>query len=80
MAANPALAQKGVYISAGLFDIAFPDVGAFQSSLDVVGIPYVVDIVPFGVHYWPMWQVALRRFGRKALWKPVPFTFETGRS
>lgn len=79
LAANPALAGVGVFLSFGLFDIAFDDTRAFQAALDSLDIGHLQRVVPYGSHYWNTWQDALWNFGVTSLWKSVPFTRDSGR-
>lgn len=78
LAANPALAQKGVFVGFGLFDIAFTDCRNLQAALDSLAIQHVSWVAPYGSHYWNTWQNALWLFGVTSLWKDVPFTTATG--
>jgi enterochelin esterase-like enzyme len=79
VAQSPGLGQKGIFLSAGLYDIAFEDVRGFQSALDEARIGYMARYTPWGSHYWNTWQDALWTFGVTSLWKPTPFTTRTGR-
>ncbi|KAI1767165.1 carbohydrate esterase family 1 protein [Hypoxylon sp. FL1150] len=80
LAANPALAEKGIFVAYGLYDFVFQNGRELQSALSALGIEFVSRVTPFGGHYWNTWQDELWWFGRKALWKPKPFTARTGRS
>lgn len=80
VAANPDLASRGVFVGFGNFDIAFSDCRQLQLALELAGVGFLSRFVPWGSHYWNTWQDTLWYFGRLALWKPIPFTAETGRS
>lgn len=80
LAANPALADKGLFVAYGLYDSVFENGRELQAALSALEIPFVTRITPFGGHYWNTWQDELWWFGVKALWKPKPFTARTGRS
>jgi enterochelin esterase-like enzyme len=79
VAANPALADRGVFVGFGNFDIAFSDCRAFETALSLAGVPFLSRFVPWGSHFWNTWQDTLWYFGRAALWKQRPFTPETVR-
>ncbi|XXH04024.1 hypothetical protein Hte_010435 [Hypoxylon texense] len=79
LAANPALADKGLFVAYGLYDSVFENGRELQAALSAVDIPFVSRVTPFGGHYWNTWQDELWWFGVKALWKPKPFTAQTGR-
>lgn len=79
LAANPALAEVGVFLSFGLFDIAFDDTRAFQAALDALDIGHLQRVVPWGSHYWNTWQDSLWNFGVTSLWKEKPFTRDSAR-
>ncbi|KAI4861557.1 carbohydrate esterase family 1 protein [Hypoxylon rubiginosum] len=80
LAANPALADKGLFVAYGLYDFVFENGRELQAALSALDIPFVSRVTPFGGHYWNTWQDELWWFGVKALWKPKPFTERTGRS
>lgn len=71
---NPALLDRGVFVSYGQYDIAFDDTKMLQVALDAIGVKYVSRFVPWGFHAWNTWQDAFWHFGRTTLWKPTPFT------
>jgi enterochelin esterase-like enzyme len=73
LAANPALRQKGIYTSVGLYDFAFDDIRGLEEALQSNGVPFLGRVVPFGYHAWNTWQDCLWFFGKKALWKGLPF-------
>ncbi|KAI1100200.1 carbohydrate esterase family 1 protein [Jackrogersella minutella] len=79
LAANPALADKGIFVAYGTYDLIFDNAKALQAALDSLNIKHLSRITPFGSHYWNTWQDALWLFGVKALWKPFPFTAQSGR-
>ncbi|KAI1389593.1 carbohydrate esterase family 1 protein [Hypoxylon trugodes] len=79
LAENPALAKKGVFVAYGLYDLVFDAGKDLQAALDKLGIKTISRISPFGGHYWNTWQDELWWFGVKALWKPFPYTAQTGR-
>lgn len=79
VAANPGLARKGIMVAYGLYDFVFPQARELQTALDALGIQYINRVTPFGSHYWNTWQDELWWFGRKVLWKPLPFGVKTGR-
>ncbi|KAI0836776.1 carbohydrate esterase family 1 protein [Hypoxylon sp. FL0890] len=79
LAANPALANKGVFIAYGLYDFVFESGKELQAALSGLNITFLSRISPFGGHYWNTWQDELWWFGVKALWKPFPYTAQTGR-
>ncbi|KAI1845420.1 hypothetical protein JX265_005281 [Neoarthrinium moseri] len=74
LAANPALADRGVFVTYGLYDFVFDAGRELQGALDGLGIEYLSRVTPFGSHYWNTWQDALWWFGQKVLWKPLPVT------
>ncbi|KAJ4390702.1 hypothetical protein N0V93_004300 [Gnomoniopsis smithogilvyi] len=78
LAANPSLANKGVFVGFGLFDIAFDDCRLLQAALDGLDIQHVSWVAPYGSHFWNTWQNALWLFGVTSMWKDLPFTPETG--
>lgn len=73
IAAKPALRQKGIYTSAGLYDFALDDIRGLQEAFQANAVPFLGRIVPFGYHAWNTWQDCLWHFGQKALWKSLPF-------
>ncbi|OIW23786.1 alpha/beta-hydrolase [Coniochaeta ligniaria NRRL 30616] len=77
--ANPALSEKGIMVAYGLYDFVLPMARDLQTALDASGIRYINRVTPFGSHYWNTWQDELWWFGRKVLWKPLPFGVQTGR-
>jgi enterochelin esterase-like enzyme len=79
VAANPSLADRGIMVAFGAFDIAFDDSRKLQVGLDASGITHLNLLVPWASHWYNLWQHSLYNFGRYALWKPRPFTVETGR-
>ncbi|KAI1658141.1 carbohydrate esterase family 1 protein [Daldinia decipiens] len=79
LAANPALAEKGLFVAYGLYDSVFDEGKDMQAALDGLGIKYLTRITPFGGHFWNTWQDELWWFGVKALWKPFLYTQQTGR-
>lgn len=79
LAANPALAKKGVFVAYGLYDSVFDAGRDMQAALDALDVKFLSRITPFGGHYWNTWQDELWWFGVKALWKPFPYTQRTGR-
>ncbi|KAI2606450.1 carbohydrate esterase family 1 protein [Hypoxylon fragiforme] len=79
VAANPALAEKGVFVAYGLYDFVFDSGRDLQAALASVDIPFLNRISPWGGHYWNTWQDELWWFGVNALWKPLPYTTKTGR-
>ncbi|KXX81517.1 Endo-1,4-beta-xylanase Z [Madurella mycetomatis] len=79
VAANPGLMQKGIMVAYGLYDFVFPQARELQTALDALGIKYINRVTPFGSHYWNTWQDELWWFGKKVLWKPLPFRVTTGR-
>ncbi|KAK3619146.1 hypothetical protein LTR56_024201 [Elasticomyces elasticus] len=79
VAANPSLADRGVFVGFGNFDIAFSDCRSLELALELAGVGFLSRFVPWGSHYWNTWQDTLWYFGRTALWKPRPFTVETAR-
>jgi enterochelin esterase-like enzyme len=79
VASNLALLRKGVMVAYGLYDFVFPQARELQTALDAVGIRHITRVTPFGSHYWNTWQDELWWFGRKVLWKPLPFSVQTGR-
>ncbi|KAF2730898.1 alpha/beta-hydrolase [Polyplosphaeria fusca] len=70
--ANPALKEKGIFTSAGLFDLALPDTRMFQAAMQSLGVPFVSRIEPWGFHVWNTWQDSLWQFGKLVLWKELP--------
>ncbi|KAI0025742.1 carbohydrate esterase family 1 protein [Xylariomycetidae sp. FL0641] len=76
--AQPALANRGLMVAYGQFDIAADDVQTFRQALDNCGVRYAARVTPWGYHAWSTWQDNLWNFGRVALWKPRPFTDEVG--
>ncbi|KAI1395060.1 carbohydrate esterase family 1 protein [Hypoxylon fuscum] len=80
LADNPGLAKKGLFVAYGLYDSVFEAGRDLQAALDAVDIQFLTRISPFGGHYWNTWQDELWWFGVKALWKPMPFTAQTGRA
>ncbi|KAI7549839.1 hypothetical protein KC331_g3561 [Hortaea werneckii] len=72
-AQNPDLLDRGILIGYGQYDIAFDDAKKLQAALDSVGIKYVNRFLPWGFHWWNMWQDHLWNFGRTTLWKERPF-------
>ncbi|KAK0317473.1 hypothetical protein LTR82_011511 [Friedmanniomyces endolithicus] len=79
VAANPALASRGVFVGFGNFDIAFSDCRSLELALELAGVGFLSRFVPWGSHFWNTWQDTLWYFGRTALWKQRPFTVETAR-
>ncbi|KAI2618217.1 carbohydrate esterase family 1 protein [Hypoxylon sp. NC1633] len=79
LAANPALAQKGIFVAYGLYDFVFNFGRDVQRALSALNIGYLSRVTPFGGHFWNTWQDELWWFGVKALWKPIPFSALTGR-
>ncbi|KAI1140215.1 carbohydrate esterase family 1 protein [Hypoxylon sp. FL0543] len=79
LAANPALANKGLFIAYGLYDFVFDSGRDLQAALGALDIKFLSRVTPFGGHYWNTWQDELWWFGVKALWKPFPYTAQTGR-
>ncbi|KAH9907746.1 alpha/beta-hydrolase [Xylariomycetidae sp. FL2044] len=80
LAANPALAGKGLFLAAGLYDFAFDSIREAQAALDGAGIRYISRVTPYGFHAWNTWQDHLWEMGKTSLWKaPVPFTDSTNR-
>ncbi|KAI0179373.1 carbohydrate esterase family 1 protein [Hypoxylon sp. FL1284] len=77
--ANPALADKGVFVGYGLYDSVFDSAKNLQSDMDKLKISHISRITPVGSHYWNTWQDTLWWFGVKSLWKPKPFNTTTGR-
>ncbi|KAK8086742.1 hypothetical protein PG994_001716 [Apiospora phragmitis] len=77
--ANPGLAEKGLFVGYGLYDSVFDLARGLQGAFDDLGFQYISRVAPYGSHYWPTWQDNLWWFGVTALWKPIPFTQETGR-
>lgn len=81
VAANPRLAEVGVFNCFGQYDIAADDMRAFESRLDGIGIKHVTRFQPAGFHTWTTWQDCLWNFGLRGLWQtPVPFSAATGRN
>ncbi|KAL7622887.1 hypothetical protein AAE478_006566 [Parahypoxylon ruwenzoriense] len=78
-AANPELTRKGVFVAYGLYDFVFERARGLQAALDALGVGSLARVTPFGGHYWNTWQDELWWFGVKALWKPLPFTAQSGR-
>ncbi|KAI6382267.1 hypothetical protein MCOR25_000856 [Pyricularia grisea] len=72
--------RKGVFNSYGLYDFTFDMDRSIEVAMNANGIRYVSRIQPWGGHYWPTWMDSLYYFGRRALWKPLPFDARTGRS
>lgn len=72
-ARNPDLLDRGILVGYGQYDIAFDDTKKLQAALDSVRIKYVNRILPWGFHWWNMWQDHLWNFGRTTLWKERPF-------
>ncbi|KAK1071002.1 hypothetical protein LTR74_003651 [Friedmanniomyces endolithicus] len=79
VAANPALASRGVFVGFGNFDIAFSDCRSLELALELAGVGFLSRFVPWWSHFWNTWQDTLWYFGRTALWKQRPFTVETAR-
>ncbi|KAI2463806.1 carbohydrate esterase family 1 protein [Annulohypoxylon bovei var. microspora] len=79
LAANPALAQKGVFVAYGLYDSQFEPGRDIQAALDGLDIGFLSRITPYGAHWWNTWQDELWWFGVKALWKPFPYTLQSAR-
>jgi enterochelin esterase-like enzyme len=79
VAEKPGLKRKGFMVAYGLYDFVLPMARNLMEALDSVGIRYIHRVTPFGSHYWNTWQDELWWFGRKVLWKEVPFTVQTGR-
>ncbi|OTA99882.1 carbohydrate esterase family 1 protein [Hypoxylon sp. CI-4A] len=79
LAENPALAEKGVFVAYGLYDSVFDNAKDLQTALSSLKIKYLTRISPFGGHFWNTWQDELWWFGVKALWKPFPYTGQSGR-
>lgn len=79
VAANPGLAEKGLFVGYGLYDSVFDLARGLQGAFDGLDFEYISRVAPYGSHYWPTWQDNLWWFGVTALWKPIPFTQETGR-
>ncbi|KAI0018717.1 Alpha/Beta hydrolase protein [Xylariomycetidae sp. FL0641] len=79
VAANPALADRGVFVAYGLYDLVFDAARELEGALREEGIGFLSRVTPFGSHYWNTWQDHLWWFGRKALWKDRPFTAGSAR-
>ncbi|KAI0885734.1 carbohydrate esterase family 1 protein [Annulohypoxylon maeteangense] len=79
LAANPALAQKGVFVAYGLYDSQFEPGREIQAALDSLSIGHLSRVTPVGAHWWNTWQDELWWFGVKALWKPYPYNTRSGR-
>ncbi|KLU92743.1 hypothetical protein MAPG_11645 [Magnaporthiopsis poae ATCC 64411] len=73
------LKRKGVFNSYGLYDFTFDRDRSLEVAMNANQIPYLSRVQPWGAHYWPTWQDCLYHFGRRALWKPLPFEGRTGR-
>ncbi|KAK4555945.1 hypothetical protein LTR86_007165 [Recurvomyces mirabilis] len=80
VAANPELANRGVFIGFGNFDIAFTDCRALELALELAGVPFLSRFVPWGSHFWNTWQDTLWYYGRIGLWKPRPYGIDAGRT
>ncbi|KAI0472769.1 Alpha/Beta hydrolase protein [Xylariaceae sp. FL0804] len=78
-AGNPAQASAGVFVSYGLYDLVAGAAADLQAKLAAANVTFDSRVEPFGSHYWNTWQDALWWFGRTALWRPRPFTVDTGR-
>ncbi|KAI0477270.1 carbohydrate esterase family 1 protein [Xylariaceae sp. FL0804] len=78
VAANPALADRGLLVGYGQYDIAFDDARLLQTALDACRVKYVSRFAPWGFHAWNTWQDSFWWFGRLVLWKERPFGDLTG--
>ncbi|KAE8333989.1 alpha/beta-hydrolase [Aspergillus sergii] len=78
VAKNADLANRGLFISFGAFDVAFDDCRNMQNALDSLGIHYVTRLVPYRAHYKNTWQDSLWHFLRIVLWKGRPVTLQSG--
>lgn len=73
VAAKPALREKGIFTSAGLYDFAFDDIRGLNGALQANSVPFFGRTVPFGYHAWNTWQDCLWHFGKTVLWRKLPF-------
>ena len=69
VSANPALADRGVFVGFGNLDIGLEDCRLLQLALEMAQVGFISRFVPWGSHYWNTWQDTLWYFGRVALWK-----------
>lgn len=74
---NPDLRKVGIFTGAGFYDMTFTWNRDFQTALGQAGIDYLGHFPQNGAHQWSTWQEMLYMYLKTALWRPVPYTYQT---